>query len=111
MAPMKILAIDPAIRSTGFAIVEGDHREHRCLEFGVISIPSRQAQSAALAAVRTGLANLIAKWEPDEVAVILADLEDTQVTQLLDSMRDDMRVKDVKPYVEAYARVKAAKAN
>lgn len=69
MDPMKILAIDPAIRNTGFAVVEGDHREHRCLEFGVISIPSRHAQSAALAAVRTGLANLIGKWEPDEVAV------------------------------------------
>lgn len=66
---MRILAIDPAIRNTGFAVIEGDHRTHTALAYDVISIPKRLPQSEALAAVRTGLANLIAKWEPDEVAV------------------------------------------
>ncbi|NNC88303.1 MAG: crossover junction endodeoxyribonuclease RuvC [Akkermansiaceae bacterium] len=66
---MRILAIDPAIRNTGYAVIEGDHRSHRSLDFGVITIPARHAQSRALAAVRGGLSNLIKKWEPDEVAV------------------------------------------
>ena len=66
---MRILAIDPAIRNTGYAVIEGDHRTQRPCDYGVISLPPRLPQSEALAAVRTGLANLIVKWEPDEVAV------------------------------------------
>ncbi|MFM1557779.1 MAG: crossover junction endodeoxyribonuclease RuvC [Roseibacillus sp.] len=66
---MRILAIDPAIRNTGFAVIEGDHRTHKALAYDVISIPRKLPQSKALAAVRTGLCNLIKKWEPDEVAV------------------------------------------
>ena len=66
---MRILAIDPAIRNTGYAVIEGDHRAHQWLDHGVISIPRNLPQSRALAAVRSGLSNLIRKWEPDEVAV------------------------------------------
>jgi len=66
---MRILAIDPAIRNTGFAVVEGDHKSHHPLVFDVISLPRALPQSEALAAVRTGLGNIIEKWEPDEVAV------------------------------------------
>jgi len=66
---MRILAIDPAIRNTGFAVVEGNHKSQKALAFDVISIPRTLPQSGALAAVRTGLSNLIEKWEPDEIAV------------------------------------------
>ena len=66
---MRILAIDPAIRNTGYAVIDGDHRSHKALDFGVISIPKRIPQSQALAAVRSGLSNQIKKWEPDEIAV------------------------------------------
>ena len=66
---MRILAIDPAIRNTGFAVVEGDHKSQSALAFDVISMPRTLSQSGALAAIRGGLSNLIEKWEPDEVAV------------------------------------------
>jgi crossover junction endodeoxyribonuclease RuvC len=66
---VRILAIDPAIRNTGFAVIEGDPQNHRALAYDVISIPKKFPQSEALSAVRTGLCNLIKKWEPDEVAV------------------------------------------
>jgi crossover junction endodeoxyribonuclease RuvC len=66
---MRILAIDPAIRNTGYAVIEGDHRTHHSLDYGVITIPKKIPQSRALAAVRSGLGNIIKKWEPDEVAV------------------------------------------
>ena len=66
---MRILSIDPAIRNTGYAVIEGDHRTHRSLDYGVITIPRKIPQSQALAAIRSGLGNLIKKWEPDEVAV------------------------------------------
>jgi len=66
---MRVLAIDPAIRNTGYAVLEGDSRQPRLLAYDVISIPDRLPQSAALSAVRTHLGHLIEQFSPDEVAV------------------------------------------
>ena len=66
---MRVLAIDPAIRNTGYAVLEGDHGQQRVLDFGVISIPAKIPQSGALAAIHSGISNIIKKWEPDETAV------------------------------------------
>lgn len=66
---MRVLSIDPAVRNTGYAVLEGDPRKPAVLGYDVISIPKKLAQSAALAAVRTHISNLIAKFQPDEVAV------------------------------------------
>jgi crossover junction endodeoxyribonuclease RuvC len=66
---MRVLAIDPAVRNTGYAVLEGDPRKPAVLAYDVISIPKNIPQSAALAAVRTHLVNLIGKFQPDEVAV------------------------------------------
>ena len=69
MAGMRVLAIDPAVRNTGYAVLEGDARKPVVLGYEVISIPDRLPQSAALAAVRGHLARVIAQFQPDEVAV------------------------------------------
>jgi crossover junction endodeoxyribonuclease RuvC len=66
---MRVLSIDPAVRNTGYAVLEGDPRKPMVLAYDVISIPKNIAQSAALAAVRTHLVNLILKHQPEEVAV------------------------------------------
>ena len=66
---MRVIAIDPAIRNTGYAVLEGDHLKQKVLDYGVISIPAKVPQSGALAAIHTGISNLIKKWEPDETAV------------------------------------------
>ncbi len=66
---MRVLAIDPAVRNTGYAVVEGDPRKPAVLAYDVISIPKSIPQSGALSAIRTHLANLIQKFQPDEVAV------------------------------------------
>ncbi|MGD7653474.1 MAG: crossover junction endodeoxyribonuclease RuvC [Verrucomicrobiales bacterium] len=66
---MRVLSIDPAVRNTGYAVLEGDGKSSKVLAFDVISIPQRIPQSAALSAVRTHLVNVIKKFEPDEVAV------------------------------------------
>ena len=65
---MRVLSIDPAIRNIGYAVVEGDPRKPQGLAFDVISLPKGVPQSSALAAVRTHLANVIQKFQPDEVA-------------------------------------------
>ena len=51
---MRILAIDPAIRNTGFAIIEGDAQKQEALDYGVITIPQKIPQSEALAAINQG---------------------------------------------------------
>ena len=66
---MRILAIDPAIRNTGYAVVEGDHRRAHALDYGTLSIPRTVSQSGCLLAIKQHLGNLIDKWEPDEMAV------------------------------------------
>jgi len=66
---VRVLAIDPAVRNTGYAVLEGDPRKPVVLAYDVISIPKNIPQSAALAAVRQHLASLIGKFQPDEVAV------------------------------------------
>ncbi len=66
---MRILAIDPAIRNTGYAVVEGDHRKARALEYGTYSIPARVPQSGCLLAIKQYLEALIEKWQPDELAI------------------------------------------
>jgi crossover junction endodeoxyribonuclease RuvC len=66
---MRVLAVDPAIRNTGYAVLEGDPRKPSVLAYDVISIPKAVSQSAALSAIRSHLVNLITTYEPDEVAV------------------------------------------
>jgi crossover junction endodeoxyribonuclease RuvC len=66
---MRVLAIDPAVRNTGYAVLEGEPRQPRVLAYDVISIPKSLPQSVALAAVRMHLVNLIKQFEPAEVAV------------------------------------------
>ena len=66
---MRVLAVDPAVRNTGYAVVEEHGRDFQALDYGVLTIPAKHKQSRALAAVNTTLTNLIKKWEPDEIAV------------------------------------------
>jgi len=66
---MRVLAIDPAVRNTGYAILEGDPRKPTVLCYDVISVPAKIPQSAALSAIRTHLVHLIVQHKPDEVAV------------------------------------------
>ena len=66
---MRVLSIDPAVRNTGYALLEGDPRKPTVLAFDVISIPKTVIQSAALSAIKTHLTHIIQKFQPDEVAV------------------------------------------
>lgn len=66
---MRVLAIDPAVRNTGYAILEGLPREPKVIAYDVISIPKKITQSAALSAIRTHLVNIIKQHRPDEIAV------------------------------------------
>ncbi len=67
---MRVLAVDPALRSTGFAVVEGDPAGScRAVTFGVVHNPASREQSRCLAQIRTALAALIQEFQPDCAAV------------------------------------------
>ncbi|HUF61323.1 MAG TPA: crossover junction endodeoxyribonuclease RuvC [Verrucomicrobiales bacterium] len=70
MAGMRVLAVDPALRCTGFAVVEGDRAGScRAVTFGVVRNPASREQSRCLAQIRTALAALIHELHPDCAAV------------------------------------------
>ncbi len=66
---MRVLSIDPAIRNTGFAVLEGDHRRAVALEYGTLSLPQKLPQSRCLLAIHEKVCSLIEQWQPEELAI------------------------------------------
>ncbi len=66
---MRVLSIDPAIRNTGYAVIEGDHRSARALEYGTLSLKTSLLQSSCLLEIHRHVLSLIDKWHPDELAI------------------------------------------
>ncbi|HIX19033.1 MAG TPA: crossover junction endodeoxyribonuclease RuvC [Candidatus Akkermansia intestinigallinarum] len=66
---MRVVSIDPAIRNTGYAVLEGDYREARALEYGTLSLPASMPQSSCLRAIHEQVCSLIRRWQPDELAI------------------------------------------
>jgi len=67
---MRILAIDPSLRSTGFAVLERlAGAKVRALEYGTISNPAKLLPSSCLVAIHERLAELIVRHQPECAAV------------------------------------------
>lgn len=66
---MTILGLDPGSRHTGFGIIEPRGSSCRVLHQGRISCSSRQPLPERLAAIVTGVRELLARWNPS-VAVL-----------------------------------------
>lgn len=66
---MRVVSIDPAIRNTGYAVLDGDYRTPRALTYGTLSLPSGWSQSACLRAIHEHVCGLIREWQPDELAI------------------------------------------
>ena len=64
-----LLSIDPSLRSTGFAILEGADNKVCSLEYGVISNPASLTIPACLKAIYEKLIEVIKKYEPDAMAL------------------------------------------
>jgi len=68
-APFRVLGIDPGSRVTGFGVVEA-HGSRLChLAHGVLRVPGDLALELRLAELFHGLAEVLARWSPDAVAV------------------------------------------
>ena len=97
---MRILAIDPAIRNTGYAVVEGDYRRARALDYGTLTIPRSVSQSGCLLAIKQHLGNLIDKWNPDEMAVeriIYVQSHQTAITMGAATAEAGLRIMEYSP--------------
>ena len=68
---MRVLAIDPSLRATGFAVLEIGVRPDsaRALDYGVITNKRTLLPSGCLVAIRQGIIELVAKHSPDCCAV------------------------------------------
>jgi crossover junction endodeoxyribonuclease RuvC len=66
---MRVLAIDPSLRCTGFAVLERVNGKVRSTEYGVIRNRPEIPVSSCLVAIRDRLAELIHHYEPDSGAI------------------------------------------
>lgn len=66
---MRVLAIDPSLRCTGFAVLEKLNGKVRAVEYGVIRNRPEIPGSACLVAIRNRLADVIREHEPDSGAI------------------------------------------
>lgn len=63
---MRILAIDPSLRSTGFAILQRDAGSKvRAVSYGTIANPAKLLPSGCLVAIHEKVRDLIAEHSPD----------------------------------------------
>ena len=62
---MRVLSIDPALRKTGYAVLEETApKTYRVLTYGIIHNRPKVLQSRCLVAIRATLVDLIAKYQP-----------------------------------------------
>lgn len=78
---MRVLSIDPALRNTGFAVIEAippselpparrsPQLGYRALTYGVVRNPASLPQSRCLVAIRSQIAEVIAQFQPTVCAV------------------------------------------
>jgi crossover junction endodeoxyribonuclease RuvC len=67
--PVIILGIDPGLANTGWGIVEADGSRFRCVAYGCIRTAGGDDTAHRCKAVRDGLADLIGRYGPAEVAI------------------------------------------
>jgi crossover junction endodeoxyribonuclease RuvC len=66
---MRVLAIDPSLRGTGFAVLEKSGTKVRALDFGTIKNKPALLPSGCLVAIHERIGELIAQHQPECAAV------------------------------------------
>ncbi len=62
---MRLIAIDPSLRGTGFAVVEKEQGALRALSYGTIKNSPKLLQSGCLVTIHERVAELIAEYQPE----------------------------------------------
>lgn len=66
---MRVLAIDPALRNTGWAVVERVGKTNRGIAWGVIRCKAGLRQSQCLVAIMEAVRNILQEHRPDCCAI------------------------------------------
>jgi crossover junction endodeoxyribonuclease RuvC len=66
---MRILAVDPSLRGTGFAILEEVGGRTRCLEYSVVKNHGTLSQEGCLIAIHDALYSAIDRYQPTALAI------------------------------------------
>lgn len=66
---IRILGIDPSLRSTGYAVIETNGSEFRAVDFGLIQNKPKVASSRCLAAIHETLDRVIREHRPAQAAL------------------------------------------
>lgn len=66
---MRILAVDPSLRGTGFAVLEEISGKVRCLEYSVVRNPPSLSQEGCLVAIHSTLSKVIERHGPEALAI------------------------------------------
>ncbi|HKU82305.1 MAG TPA: crossover junction endodeoxyribonuclease RuvC [Candidatus Tumulicola sp.] len=66
---MRILGIDPALRTTGYGVVEGSRSRVRLVEAGIVAPHVRASLEARLGELHAGIAEVIYQTQPESVVI------------------------------------------
>jgi crossover junction endodeoxyribonuclease RuvC len=69
MSDTRLIAIDPSLRCTGYAVLESDGHRHTALDYGVIRNAAALPASSCLVAIHERVRDLIEHWQPVAMAV------------------------------------------
>lgn len=64
-----LLAVDPSLRGTGFAVLERSGGKIRCLHFDVVKNPPKLSQAGCLLEIHTRLGDAIKRFQATSMAV------------------------------------------
>jgi len=66
---MRVLGIDPSIKSTGYGIIEYSQNTYSVLKYGVIRPSRSQLFHHKINQIKSSLEEIIVNFEPEEVAI------------------------------------------
>lgn len=66
---MRILAVDPSLRGTGFAVLEQKGSSIRCLEYSVVKNAPSISQESCLVAIHEAISSAIGRHSPSALAI------------------------------------------
>jgi crossover junction endodeoxyribonuclease RuvC len=66
---MRVLGVDPSLRSTGYAVIDGNRTRQKVLEYGLIKTKTSEPIEESLAHIANSLEKIVEHHRPDCLAI------------------------------------------
>ncbi len=66
---MRVLGVDPSLRSTGYAVLEGDRRSQKVLEYGLIKTSKDDTLEHSLTRIADSIEGIVREHSPQCLAI------------------------------------------